>query len=143
MIKQRNYQLFEIFEEVQNAKTEAQQIKILQKHKSFELEIVLRAAFRPTIKFDLPYGAPPFRPDDGDPEQSMNRMSTVVRELGLLIRGDTRLDSLRKETKFIGILESVNVKNAKVLVAMKDKELGKLYPNLTVDLINKAFPGVI
>jgi len=141
-INQRTMFPFEIFDAVTAAQTHEERVKILRDNQGFVLNTILQAAFDPRIVFGLPEGAPPYQADDGDPAESLNRLSTVVRELPMLLANDKRIDMLRKETKFIGILESVNERDAKIIIAMKDKKLTEICPELTLDLVREAIPGV-
>ena len=46
---------------------------------------------------------------------------------------------LKRETLFIGLLESIDPEDAKVLLAAKDKKL----KGITAAIVNEAFPGLI
>jgi len=134
---------FEIFESLALAKTKEDKIQILRQNQGFELNTILMMAFDPKIVLALPSGSPPYEKDDGDPTESMNRIATVLREIPLLLVSDKRLDPIRKETKFIGILESINFRDAEVLIAAKDKNLEKICPGLTRELVQEAIPGLL
>ena len=50
---------------------------------------------------------------------------------------------MKKEIKFIQMLEGLNENDAKIIVAIKDKKLNKLYSALTPALVSRAFPTLI
>jgi len=133
---------FEIFKAFNAAQTREERINILRENEGFVLNTILYAGFSPIIKFGLPEGSPPYQPDDGDPDESLNRMPTALKDLPLLLAKDKKLDPLRKEVKFIGLLESINQHDAKIIIAMKDKKLTEICPELTLDLVREAIPGV-
>jgi len=133
--------LFEIFEAFELAQTDAQRIEILRKNSGFELNTLLATNFRPTIVFDLPPGAPPFKRDDGDPDESLTRVKSAMSDLPSLLK-TSKIDSTRKETRFIGILESIHCREADLIILMKDKQLSMRYPTLTPQIVKLAIPGV-
>ena len=64
------------------------------------------------------------------------------RRLYLFIKGGhPNLKSVRREEIFIQVLESVHPREAKVLLAVKEKNLP--YKGLTKKLVDEAFPGLI
>jgi len=142
MIKTRTLDLYEVFALLNAATTDGDRISILAENQGFVLNTVLQANFDPAIQFALPSGTPPYEVDNGDSDSSMNRISTVIRDLPLLLIGDNSLDSLKKEMRFIGMLESSNEENAKILIAMKDKKLCDICPSLSVTLVRQAIFGI-
>jgi hypothetical protein len=55
--------------------------------------------------------------------------------------GNPGLAQAKREYLFIQLLEAVHPDDAKVVLNMKDKK--PLTKNLTKDIINTAFPGII
>jgi hypothetical protein len=51
------------------------------------------------------------------------------------------LTAIKRESLFISLLEGVHPDEAKVLVAMKDQKLHKMYPKITHKLVSDA--GII
>jgi hypothetical protein len=51
------------------------------------------------------------------------------------------LTPIKRESLFISLLEGVHPEEAKVLIAMKDQKLTKLYPKITHKLVSDA--GII
>ncbi len=48
-----------------------------------------------------------------------------------------------REGEFIKILQNVNKKDAEVIVAMKDKTLTDIFPNITKEIVEKAWPKLL
>lgn len=132
----------EIFEKVQAVRAMKDRVAILQENSSFALRTILQVNFNNWIKFDLPEGNAPFKEDTNPPEFSAGRIDNAIRILKLLTV-ESKLPKVKKEMKFIQLLESVNVKDAKIIVAMKDKNIQDLYPAITPVLVKKAFPNLI
>ena len=47
-----------------------------------------------------------------------------------------------RERIYTQILESVSEDDAKILVAMKDKDMTTLYPTITKELVREAYPNL-
>lgn len=130
----------EILNKASNSKTEQERITILQSNYSVPLETVIRGALDPNIKWLLPEGEPPYKPNPLVDQQ--NVFFRECRKLYLFIDGGSpNLKQLRREAIFIELLEVVDPQDAKLLVAIKDKKMP--YKNITKELVNKAFPGLI
>lgn len=132
----------EIFEKVQSVRAMKDRVQILQENESFSVKLILQGNFNDWVQFDLPEGAPPFKEDKNPVDKSAGRIERNIKILRLLLKGG-KLSRLRKEVKFVQLLESVNVKDANIIIAMKDKQLNKLYPALTPALVKRAFPKLI
>ncbi|NDB83826.1 MAG: hypothetical protein EB127_14045, partial [Alphaproteobacteria bacterium] len=55
--------------------------------------------------------------------------------------GNNDLTKLKREQLFIGLLESLDKEDAKLLCAVKDKKLP--YKGITQQVVKDAFPGLI
>ena len=55
--------------------------------------------------------------------------------------GHPGLTNLKRESLFITMLESVDPKDAELLIGMKDKKLP--YKGINVAIVTEAFPGLI
>lgn len=115
--------------------------KSITKYKNeFLLKVIFAHAFLPTYKFQLPEGEPPFKPAD----QPMGMTDTNLyveckRFYNVFCKPDVK--PIRREALFIGLLEGVHPEEAKVLIAVKDQQLTKLYPKITHKLVSDA--GII
>jgi hypothetical protein len=101
--------------------------------------MVLNATYRPENKFLLPEGDPPFKPDSAPLGMTPAVFKNELRKLYIYCRTD--LTPARREDLFIQFLENIHPSEAKVLLAIKDQDLTKLYPNITHQLVYDA--GII
>lgn len=97
------------------------------------LKFIFQYAFIPEQKFDLPEGDPPFKPDAGPLGMSPANFLQETRKLYIFTKA-RELPKVRKEQLFIQLLENVHPSEAKVLLAIKDQKLNKLYKNVTAKL---------
>jgi len=117
-----------------------QRVHFLRMHESPALKEILRYAYHPAIKWLLPEGNPPYKPNDLVDQH--HRLYTDIRKLYLFVEGgNPNLKQHRREHLFIELLESVDPEDAKLLLAIKDKHIP--YPGITINIINRAFPGLI
>lgn len=91
---------------------------------------LLTYAFDPARKFILPEGTPPFKPDPA-PDLGMSSMNllSVIRKLYVFCRSD--LTQMKREQMFTQLLEEIHPKEAALMIAVKDQNLGSLYPELS------------
>jgi hypothetical protein len=130
----------EILKQVSESKTKEEKLEILRKHDSATIRTILKYALDPNIKWDLPAGNPPYKPCQFLDQQSMLYQET--RRLYLFLEGgNINLKPIKREALFINLLESVHPLDAEVLLAAKDKKLP--YKNITTNIINEAYPGLI
>jgi hypothetical protein len=130
----------EILEKTSGMTSRSDRIRMLQENNSVALQTVLRGAFDPTIKWLLPEGDPPYKPNDLVDQEHI--FYHECRKMYLFIEGgNPDLKQLRREALFVQLLETVSAKDAKVLLAIKDKHLP--YPGITPDIIQEAFPGLL
>ena len=94
------------------------------------LRYVFEYAFDEDKKMDLPDGDPPFKPD-GAPDFGMSPANLRMETKKFYVYNRKDLKALRKEQLFIGLLEAVHPKEAKLLIAIKDQKLEKMYPKIT------------
>lgn len=93
------------------------------------LEKVFQHAFLPEQKFILPDGEPPFKKDGAPIGMTPANFIQEVRKFYIFCRKD--LSSAKRETLFIQLLEGIHPEEAKILIAIKDQNLTKLYPKIT------------
>lgn len=132
--------IFQVLEQASKLKGTEEKINFLRANNSAALQIILKYAFDPTIVWDLPTGAPPFKPCPY-PAQEM-RLMTETRRLYLFIKGgNPNLTKLKRESLYIELLESIHPEDANLLNAVKDKKIP--YKGITAKLVKDTFPGLI
>jgi hypothetical protein len=100
------------------------------------LRIILMHAFVPEKKFILPEGEPPFKPAAEPLGMTPTNLFSELRRMYVFLRED--LKPIKRESLFISLLEGVHPTEAKMLIAVKDQELHKLYPKINRKLLEKA-----
>ena len=109
----------------------------IDKYKSHAgLKFLFKHAFEKEHKFVLPEGEPPFTQDAAPLGMSPANFLMEMRRLYVFTRTD--LNSVKREGLFITLLEALHPSEAKVLIAVKDQNLNKLYPNITYQLVANA-----
>ena len=130
----------EILTKVNNAKAKPKKVEILKTYDSQPLRQVLKGAFDPSIIWDLPDGTPPYKENDAPAGTEHTLLSNEAKRLWHFVRGgDDRLSKTKKETMFIQILEGLHADEAKLLIAVVNKELNKVYKGLTDAVVKDAF----
>ena len=108
--------------------------KALEKYKTnAALKFIFQYAFIPEQKFDLPEGAPPFKEDVAPLGMSPANLIMETKKLYVFTKAK-EINKVRKEQLFIQLLENVHPSEAKLLLAVKDQKLNKLYKKVTADL---------
>ena len=130
----------EILKLVSEQPNRQSKIQTLQSFYSPVLCQVLQYAFDPRIKWLLPQGDPPYK-ENVFPGQELNLYSEARRLYLFVEGGNPNLTNIRREMLFIQFLEMLDPKDAKVILAAKDKKIP--YKGITAKLVNEAFPGLI
>lgn len=107
---------------------------LIEKYKDdAALKFIFEYAFDPSKKFDLPAGDPPYKEDPAPLGMSPANLRMETKKFYVFQRKD--VSNLRREQLFIGLLENVHPEEAKLLLAIKDQKLTKLYPKITRKLL--------
>lgn len=132
--------IFEILKEVSEQSTPEKKADLLRQKGNGAVQLILKYALDPTIKWLLPKGDPPFKPNPY-PDQH-GRLHAEAKKLYLYIEGgNPDLTPLRRETLFIQLLEGIDPEDAKLLCMVKDKKLP--FKGLTAKVVNMAFNNLI
>ena len=130
----------EIFTKINNAKDKPQKIAILKQFDNQAMRQLLKAAFDPKIKFDLPEGNPPYIKNEAPAGTEHTSLAAEARKLyHFVVGGNNQITKLKKETMFIQMLEGLHQDEAKLLLGMKSKTLNKMYKGLTESVVKEAF----
>lgn len=100
------------------------------------LKFVFEHAFIKDKKFILPEGDPPFKPDPAPMGMNPSNFFQEVKRFYVFCRAD--LNPVRRETLFIQLLEGLHPDEAKIMLAIKDQKLNKLYPKITAKVVADA-----
>jgi hypothetical protein len=118
---------------------EEEKVKCLRANENSALLTVLKFCYDPNLKWALPEGEPPYTPCEYPNVESM--LYSEARRLYLFVEGgNPNLKTLKRESMFIDLLQSITPNDAKLLISIKDKKLP--YPGLDSKIVLKAFPNL-
>tara|TARA_B100001109_G_scaffold31582_1_gene24908 strand:+ start:61 stop:555 length:495 start_codon:yes stop_codon:yes gene_type:complete len=130
----------EIFTKINNAKDKPQKIAVLKQFDNKAMRQLLKAAFDPKIKFDLPEGNPPYIKNEAPAGTEHTSLASEARKLyHFIVGGNNTINKLKKETMFIQMLEGLHADDAEVLMAIKNKNLNNVYKGLTAQMVKETF----
>lgn len=139
-----NKNLYEVFAEFESAPSRADKIEVLKRNNSGPLYAVLQMAFHPEIQF-LIDKAPKYKPDDAPPGMGYSNLNTELDRIYLFVKDHPRipptLTQERREQILIQMLESLESKEASVLINMMLKDLK--VKGLTPKIVQEVYPGII
>ena len=130
----------EIFTKINNAKDKSGKIAILRQFDNQAMRQLLKAAFDPKIKFDLPEGNPPYIKNEAPAGTEHTSLASEAKKLyHFVVGGNNQITKLKKETMFIQMLEGLHADDAEVLMAIKNKNLNNIYKGLTAQMVKETF----
>jgi len=130
----------QILNEIGEQSSFQERVKVMRSYRGNNpLRAILRYAFDPRIKFLLPEGSPPYKENDF-PDQEGNLYYHYKKIYLFIEGGNPNLTDLKRQDLFIGMLETVDKDDAKILIGMKDKEIP--VKNVTQKLTERAFPDL-
>jgi len=132
----------EVFQACEEVDSVAERVKILQEHGTFGIKTLLQANYKEDVEFDLPAGVPPYKENVGVAGQQHRHFEKHVRQLRHLIK-QSPLPAFKKELTYIKLLENLAAEDAKIMIAVKDKNLKGLYKTITEATVRKAFPTLL
>lgn len=126
-----------------NKASKKNRVDVLRQHEGNQtLKLILHLAFNPGIKWAVPGGSPPYT--ENPHVDQHGALYKEMRKLYLFLEGGhDRLTNIKREQHYLAFLESLDKHDAKLMLAVKDHSLQTLYPNITIDLVNEAFPGLV
>jgi hypothetical protein len=130
--------LAQIIDKIEKQTTKAKQVEFLKKYSSKELKIVLGYGMDPGVKWLLPETDPPYKPLEQSTDQE-GRFYQEVDKLEYFIATPEGLNvkQVRREVLFIQILESIDPRDALLLLRMKNRKL-----KIKKDAVKEAFPNL-
>ena len=93
-------------------------------------------AMNPGMKCILPEGAPPYNESEFPEGISDSSVLGVAKEMGMFYNPNGK--RMKLEEMFIRHLEGMTPDDAKHFIAIKDKTLHKMYPNVTEEVLVAA-----
>ena len=130
----------EILTKVNNAKDKPKKVAVLKQYNSVAMRQILKGAFDPKIEWDLPEGSPPYKVNEAPAGTEHTLLYTESKRLWHFVKGaDNRTTKTRKEMLYIQMLEGLHADEAKLLIAVKEKNLNTIYKGLTDAVVKEAF----
>ena len=130
----------EVLTKVNNAKTKDKKIAVLKEHDSEPLRMLIKSSFDPKIKWVMPEGQVPYKPNEAPEGTEHTLLSQEVRRFYHYIEGaDNQTPRMKKETMFIQLLEGLHHSEAEVICHAKDKVLHQKYKGLSDNVVKTAF----
>lgn len=130
----------EVLKEASSHRKITERVQTLLDNNSDVLQGVLKVAFDTRIEFDLPEGAPPFKPSE-----ALDNHSVFQREWAKLYmflkNGYPGLNQVKREQLFIQLLEACTPDDANLMVAIKDHKMP--YEGITEKVVELAYPGLL
>jgi hypothetical protein len=132
--------LAEILKKASEFEKKQDKIDWLRNWDSVALRTVLKLAYDPRIKFQLPEGKPPFKLNDLPDLQSV--LYSELRKMYLFLEGGhPTLKQTRREYLFIQMLENLDKEDADLIATIKDKKLP--YKGITKKFVEEMYPGLL
>lgn len=128
----------EFLEKVGKLKRTQEKVDALRANDSYVLRVVLQAIYDPNVKFALPEGEPPFKPNELVDQEHV--LVHDARYITYFIEGLSDIAPLKRETMFIEFLERLDPRDAKLVLQMKEK---KPIKGITVQHVVEALPNII
>jgi hypothetical protein len=134
----------EILDKADKEPTREGKLNVLRKYTNEAVKLVLLLNFHPTVRMDLPEGAPPFKRDDKEPVGYSNtNLLQEVHRFYVWIKKDVNINKIKKEALFQSMLESIHHTEADVLILAKDQKLTKKYKTIKEDIVRDLYPGLL
>ena len=129
----------ETLEMVGNAKTREEKKQILLDRENFATKAILQLNYHPDVKWKIPKGAPPYTPSENQADASLH---FEVKKLDYYVDPSPHnIPMLRRESMFVQLLERLDPKDAKLIIAMKDKKI--TYKGLSYKLVKDTWPDLL
>ena len=129
----------ETLEMVGKAKTGEEKKQILLDRENFATKAILQLNYHPDVKWKIPKGAPPYTPSDNQADASLH---FEVKKLDYYVDPSPHnIPMLRRESMFVQLLERLDPKDAKLIIAMKDKKI--TYKGLSYKLVKDTWPDLL
>jgi len=133
--------LAEILKEASEITDVGERVAYLTTNSSPALKSIVGYVYDPVIEWLIPESDPPYTPQPKEADLQ-NVLYAEIRRIRIFVNHNDYLNTnqIVRERQFIELLESVDPDDARLLLAMKRREMP--YPNLGIDVIRQAFPTI-
>lgn len=128
----------EIITATSRMETDEEQVTWLKKNDSVTIRVILKFWYDERVEFLLPNTVPPYKPLE---HNNHGILYGKTKMLPLFVKDGTGsgLSQMRREMKFIELLQTVHAEDAKILCGMISKEP---LPYLSKKVVQEAFPEI-
>jgi len=137
--------LYEVFDDFENAKSKKDKMGVIQQNLSQTLVKVLELTYHPQIQWKVKELPDNYKiPTDMLPGITYDSLNAQLRRLYMFREGDPTAESLtprRREELLLQILESIEPREAEVILGIFQKDLG--VKGLDYKFVKEAFPSLL
>lgn len=137
--------IYEIFDEFENAKNKKERMSIIGSNLSHTLVDVLKLTFHPDVKWKIKVNVEEYKiPTDMMPGITYDSLNSQLRKLYLFQEGNPTAEKLsdkRSNELLLQMLESIEPREAEVLIGILQKNLG--VKGLDYKFVKEAFPNLL
>ncbi|CAB5221405.1 hypothetical protein UFOVP245_147 [uncultured Caudovirales phage] len=127
--------LYALLEKCSDQKTKAERVEALKYNGTPAVKAIIQYMFHDDVKFLLPETNPPYNPSSFE---NSARLASDIRKINYFVEGGLEAKQIVRERVFIELLESIDPKDAILLLHLKDKK--SPFKGLTKDVAIAAFP---
>ena len=106
-----------------------------------EVKLVLELTYHSRIIFDLPSGTPPYKVNNMPENWGYNRLTRELRKFKYFLKGNT-LNSLKRESIFVEMLESLSAEEAKLVLPELEPLAASPYKGFSKKMAMEAIPEI-
>jgi hypothetical protein len=136
--------IYEIFDEFEEAKTKAERKAVIEKNLSPTLVKVLEYTFSPNYRWKIKEIPDNYKIPDTLPGVSYAQLSTELRRLYLFQDGHPSAEASTEQKRnelLLQFLESLEFREAEVVIGIMSKDLG--VKGLTYGFVKECFPNML
>lgn len=138
----RALMISEVLKNTSKLKTKKERMEYLKSNDTPALRDIIRINYDEDIVSLVPAGNPPYKKDDAPDGHNLSTLHQKYRDFVYFFKGPyTNMNQMKRETMFIGLLESLHGDEAEMLVLAKDKSLK--YKGITKLLCKEVWPNLI
>jgi hypothetical protein len=136
--------MYEVFDEFEEAKTKKEKMDVIQKNLSPTLVKVLEYTFHPNYRWKVKDMPEEYKIPDTVPGISFGQLSTELRRIYLFQEGHPSAEALtdrKRKERLLQFLEGLEPREAEVVMGIMRKDLG--VKGLTYKFVKECFPRML
>ena len=136
--------LYEVFDEFEEAKTKEEKLKVIEKNLSQHLVDTLQFTYHPAFEWKYKKIPTRYKIPDAPPGMAYSSIQHELKKFYLFRVGDPRCERLtdrRREELLIQMMESLEPREVEVIMGIFKKDLG--VKGLNYKFVKEAFPNLL